>query len=96
VVKHLDDACLSNAASLEILHSIFSGKVNGFDLGNWVGNKVSFLASLCLGSLLKEVYLVSNKNFDGNLASSLALSDPLFDPLEAGSFGHIKQVDDSC
>ena len=90
MVKDLHNAGLSNAASLEIFHSIFSGQVDRLHLGDGVGDKVSFLADLSFRSLLEDIYLVADEDFDRDLASPLALSDPLLDPLEGGSLGHIE------
>ena len=96
MIEHLDNACLSNTTGFKILHSIFSGQVDCFDLSHWIRYVVGLLSNLCLSSLLKDINLVSHEDFDWDLTGPLALSDPLLDPLECGFLCHIKQVDDSC
>ena len=44
--------------------------------------------------LLQDVHLVAHQDLYWNLASPLALSDPLLDSVESWSLGHIEQVDD--
>lgn len=105
VVEDLHDACLADAARLEVLHSILSGEVDGLDFRDRVADLGGLLVQLLLLAdslvagaarrLLEDVDLVANENFDGYLASSLALSDPLLDSVERRPLGDVEQVDDS-
>jgi hypothetical protein len=92
MVKHLDDAGLSDAAGLKVLHSILSGEVDGLHLGHGIAHQVGLLTRLILWALLKDVNLIAYQDFDWDLTGPFALSDPLLDPLEGGPLCDIKQI----
>jgi len=99
VVKNLNYRGLSDRASLEIFHTVFSGQINGFHFGHWVRNLLSFFVlalTAFVTLLLNYVDLIAHEDFDWDLTGSLALGDPLLDSLKSRSLSDIEQVNDSC
>ena len=99
MVKNLNYRGLSDRASLEIFHTVFSGQINGFHFGHWVRNLLSFFVlalTAFVTLLLNYVDLIAHEDFDWDLTGSLALGDPLLDSLKSRSLSDIEQVNDSC
>ena len=95
MIKDLNNACFPNRARLKVFHTVLSGQVYCFYLGNWIAHLLRlFLVRASLDTsvvlLLKNVNFIANENFDRDFAGSLALSDPLFDAFESWALGHVE------
>ena len=88
MVKNLDDGCLSDRASFEVLHSVLAGQGDGFDLGDGAVVATCNLAFLHVGARGKVDH-VAYEDFDRHIAS-VTLIDPLFNFLEAAALGDIE------
>ena len=92
MIKHLDDRCLTDRASLEVLHAIFTGEGNRLNLRHMVRvgccTGLVLLGRWCLG----QVDHVSNENFYRNVAA-VTFVDPLLDFLKTASLSDVEHVE---